>query len=182
MFEQRTYQRRVKRAGEDLYRHIWRNPHASEFGWDVAHATTEAANAVSEWPIDQIDGADYREISEEAIATAVAALTWWLIVFVENYADPEHGVAGVEARVGALFPLADDTRHALAPPGGKPLKPADAVLVVCPLLTGREPHSDKLAPLHPSESRLRVSLQTLAKRCPRAASRLSHNVPLIEYD
>ena len=65
MFEQRTYQRRVKRAGEDLYRHIWRNPHASEFGWDVAHATTEAANAVSEWPIDHIDGADYREISDK---------------------------------------------------------------------------------------------------------------------
>lgn len=182
MFEQRAYQRRVKRAGEDLYRHIWRNPHASEFGWEVAHAATESAKAVCEWPIDQLGGAEYREISDEGIATAVSALTWWLIVYVESYADPEHGVAGAEARAGALFPLADDIRHAVAAPGGKPVKPAGAVMVASRLLTGSEPSSDELAPLHPSESRLRVSLQTLAGRCPRAAARLSHNVPLIEYD
>ncbi len=179
MFDQRAYRRRVKQSGDTLLAEIWRNPHAADSDWEMAHTVTEAESIIAEWPIDKLEGGAYDLVIDEDVDRGLHALTWWMIVFVESYVDPERGSAGARERATALLPVAEEIRTSLTPHEGTCLHQSHTMAVVSKALTRREPRPSDLPLLHPCESRTAVSLRTLVKRSPRGAARLAKGDPFI---
>lgn len=163
MFQDRGYRRHAKAAGEDLYRDIWRTPHAADCRWDVAHAANEAAPIIADWPIEQL-GTTYHDVVNELVDRALAALTWWMIFTVELEVEPERGAHGAHARADAVVIVPQATRDLLTAPGGEPVSRAEAVAVVSEVLTRLPLEDDQVAALQSCEAQIAGSLQALAAR------------------
>jgi hypothetical protein len=129
------YERRAKRAGNQLFLRLLRTP--SSVSWFRPGVAFSAPIVIREWPIELFDGARYRLVTDVDMTNAVEALCWWMIATVEqvrNGGDKDAAVAAADVRLS----LRDVARETVSPDS----EPIDLDLIasaIARLLIGRYP-------------------------------------------
>lgn len=175
MFEQRRFERRVDRAAKSLLAEI---ATAGRFTEEAHSCALVAASTLRPWPIDELTGGDYRFISGESVTAAVRGLAWWLIVFLESYAEPEKPGFDHQATADLLVPLRDDVRGRLLE-RNHPVSHERVLGVISTVLTGRHPDLWEGTVVTSASYALSTSMRQLVERLPRAAERLATGAPLV---
>ncbi len=100
MLAKRRYQRRVARAGDQLFHRLAATP--SSVSWYARLVPSYAAYVIKEWPIELFDGARYNLVSDASTADAVDALSWWMIASIEKMANGGDSTAAATAADATL--------------------------------------------------------------------------------